>query len=476
MKSLTATTLGVLLILSTSVQAGTGDNRPPNIIYILADDLGYGDLSCYGQEAFETPQLDRMAREGMRFTQHYAGAPICAPSRASLMTGLHVGNTEIRSNRNDGEEPPYRGNYPLPDDSVTIAEVLKGAGYQTALIGKWGLGGPRSTGAPWLQGFDFSYGFLDQMDAHFYYPEYMWRNEEIEWIPENRNGKRGCYSHDLLISEALKYIESAKESKQPFFLYLSYTIPHAELLVPEAELAKFSGKFGEEEPYSYQPEVSHYAAQAKPKAAYAAMVSILDRDVGRIIDTLIKDGLQEDTLVIFSSDNGPAREGGANPEFFDSTAGLRGMKRSVAEGGIRVPMIAWWPGSIPAASETDHLSAFWDVGATLADLGGTEWPVKTDGLSFAPTLLGDTSKQSTPPYMFWAYGSQRAIRLGDWKGLYFHRKGALELYNLKVDPGETKDLANEYPVIHRIMMKALSEADTPHPDWKIARPKFEILP
>lgn len=461
----------VILVAFTILHRHANAAEKPNIIYILADDLGYGDLSCYGQKQFTTPHLDRMAQEGIRFTQHYAGSPICAPSRASLMTGLHLGHTEIRSNRNNGKQPPYRGNFPLSEDAITIPKVLKEQGYHTFAIGKWGLGGPESSGAAWKQGFDRFYGFLDQMDAHFYYPEFVWRGQEILEIPENKDGKRGLYSHTLFTDEALKFLKTEAKKEQPFFLYLAYTIPHAELLAPEEDMKRFRGKF-DETPYQYQPKRSHYAGQEEPKAAYVAMISRMDRDVGRILDTLKKEGLAENTLVIFSSDNGPAKEGGADPAYFDSSGGLRGFKRSVAEGGIRVPMIAWWPGQIKPGQISDHVSAFWDVGPTLAELAGTNWPAKTDGISFAPTLLGEDEKQTQHAYLFWAYGSMRAIRMGDWKGLYLHRDGDVALYNLKEDPAETTDLAEKYPVIQEIIRQAILAAETPHPDWKVAAPKY----
>ncbi len=447
-----------------------GQSTPPNIIYILADDLGYGDLSCYGQRSFQTPHLDRMAREGMRFTQHYAGAPICAPSRASLMTGMHLGHADIRSNRNDGNKAPYRGNHPLPAGSMTMARALQQAGYDTAFIGKWGLGGPKSSGAPWKQGFEFSFGFLDQMDAHFYYPEQIWKNQDLLPIPENHKGARELYIHDVFTQEALSFVKAERD--QPFFLYLAYTVPHAELLVPEEDLAPFRGKF-QERPYPYQPKRSHYAGQPEPLAAYAGMITRMDRDVGRILELLREQGLAENTLVLFSSDNGPAKEGGADPVHFNSNAGLRGFKRSVAEGGIRVPMITWQPGTVPAGSESDHVSAFWDVAPTLADVAGVEWSGARDGISFLPTLQGQAEKQINHAYLFWAYGSMRALRMGDWKGIYFHRKGRIELFNLKEDPDETTDLSSERPDLVRVMEKVMSEADVPHPDWKIARPKFE---
>jgi len=447
-----------------------GSSTPPNIVYILADDLGIGDLSCYGQTAFSTPHMDKMAAEGMRFTQHYAGAPICAPSRASLMTGMHLGHADIRSNRNDGNKPPYRGNHPLPADRMTIARALQQAGYETAFIGKWGLGGPRSSGAPWKQGFDHSYGFLDQMDAHFYYPPYLWNGEKIEPIPENADDKRSVYVHDLFTQQALTFLK--QERDRPFFLYLAYTIPHAELLVPEEDLAPFRGKF-KEVPYPFQPRRSHYAGQPEPLAAYAGMITRLDRDVGRILDLLRQNGLAENTLVIFSSDNGSAKEGGADPAHFNSSGGLRGFKRSVAEGGIRVPMIAWQPGTVPADTETGHVSAFWDVAPTLAEAAGVEWTGAKDGISFLPTLHGEPLKQTDHAYLFWGYGSMRAVRMGDWKGIYFHRKGRIELYNLIEDPAETTDLSSKRPDLVRIMERVMSEADVPHSDWKIARPVFE---
>ncbi|MEN6309195.1 MAG: arylsulfatase [Anaerohalosphaeraceae bacterium] len=449
----TAGLLGIgSLLPSCSAWESNGHRRQskPNVIYILADDLGYGDLSCYGQKRFATPNLDRLAQEGMRFTQHYAGSTVCAPSRCCLMTGLHTGHAQIRGNK--GVEP--EGQYPLAEGTYTLPRMFKDAGYATGAFGKWGLGGTGNSGDPSRQGFDLFFGYKCQSLAHFYYPKYLWRNEDKVELPDNDpKTQQGLYSSDLIMDEALQFVRANKD--KPFFMYLTGTIPHAELAVPEKNLAEFRGKYPEK-PFAG----NHYGAQPTPRAAFAAMVSKLDGDVGRVMDMLRELGLDNNTLVMFSSDNGPHKEGGADPDFFDSNGPLKGYKRDVYEGGIRVPMIARWPGMIAAGTVTDHISAFWDVLPTCAELAGGNSPA-CDGLSFLPTLLGRDKDQKQHEYLYWEFheqGGKQAIRMGQWKAVRLNvmknPDAAIELYDLSSDIGEQKNVAADHPDI-TTKMKAI---------------------
>ncbi len=456
--------LGVVLVSAACAEPQPADEPagmdvdapPPNVIYILADDLGYGDLGVYGQALIDTPNLDRLAAEGMVFTQHYAGSTVCAPSRASLMAGLHTGHTLIRDNK----AVPPEGEHPIPDSRMTLAERLQAVGYQTAAIGKWGLGAPETEGVPTRQGFGHFFGYNGQREAHSYYPDHLWRNEDRVELEANRDGGRGAYSHDLLADDVLRFIREATDV--PFFLYVPFTIPHAGLDVPEDSMAPYRGRF-EETP---SEAAGRYIAQATPRAAFAGMVSRLDWDVGRIVDLVDALGLRERTLVIFTSDNGPHAEGGADPEFFGSNGGLRGIKRDLYEGGIRVPMIARWPGQVAAGSRTDHVSAFWDVTPTLLELAGAPPPQDIDGLSFAPTLRGEP--QQTHEYLYWEFheqGGKQAVRMGDWKGVRLEvwqdPAGPIELYDLAGDPAETRDVAGDHPDVVARMAQLMREAHTP---------------
>jgi arylsulfatase A len=347
----------------------------PNIVFILADDLGYGDLGCYGQKEIKTSNLDRMAADGMRFTQHYAGSTVCAPSRCVLMTGLHTGHAAVRGNR----EIKPEGQYPIAAETITVAKVLKRAGYITAVVGKWGLGGPGSSGVPNKQGFDHWFGYLCQRKAHSYYPEYLWKNGKKVILEKNKAGKKGTYSHDLFTTEAMDFIRQNKNRR--FFLYLPYTIPHTRYEIPSTE------------PYSDRP-------WTKQEKVYAAMITRMDRDIGRIMNLLKKLNIDEKTIVFFSSDNGAAqrREGR-----FDSSGLLRGRKRDMYEGGIRVPMLARWPGKIKPASVTGHISAFWDFLPTCAELAGISAPKNIDGISMVPTLLGQDDRQKSHKFLYWEF-------------------------------------------------------------------------
>jgi len=441
------------MALSCGTMRFTDRRRKPNIIYILADDLGYGDLGCYGQKKVKTPNIDWLAAEGMRFTDHYSGSTVCAPSRNCLMTGQHTGHARIRGN--DGR--------PLLEEDLTVAELLKRAGYATGLVGKWGLGMNDTTGAPNRKGFGHFFGFLNQVNAHFYYPPFVWRNgDKVEMDGNDAEQQTGQYVHDLFTDEALRFIRANRSG--PFFLYLAYTIPHAELAVPEDSMAQYKGNFPEE---PWKEVDYHYGDQHTPHAAFAGMVSRLDRDVGRIMALLDELGLDEHTIVMFSSDNGPHREGGADPEFFESNGPLRGIKRDLYEGGIRVPMIARWPGTIEPGSVTDHISAFWDILPTCTQLANVATPKGIDGISFVPTLLGRMNEQKRHEYLYWEFdeqGGKQAMRRAEWKAVRLNAKrnldGPLELYNLDRDIGETTNVAAEYPEVAEEMAMLMKTART----------------
>ncbi|MDY7108830.1 MAG: sulfatase-like hydrolase/transferase [Planctomycetota bacterium] len=428
--------------------------RGPNIIYILADDLGYAELGCYGQEKLETPHLDRLAAEGMRFTQHYAGSAVCAPSRCVLLTGRHTGHAYIRNNRGK----PVVGQEPIPDATVTLGELLQQRGYTTCCTGKWGLGGPDTTGLPNQQGFDHWFGYLDQWNAHTHYPQYLWRNGKKVILEENADGRKRRYSHDLFTAEAIEFIR-ARERDEPFFLYVAYAVPHVSLHVPEDSLAQYEGRWPET-PF----EGGHYEAHPTPRAAYAAMVSRMDRDVGRIMAVLDELDLDDDTLVMFSSDNGPTYAGGADSAFFESAGPLRGLKGSLFEGGIRVPLIARWPGHVPAGRTSDHPCASWDLLPTFIELAGGEPPPDIDGISMLPVLLGRPLDQGRHTTFYWELGRQQALRAGDWKLLRrTSRKDetTIFLFNLRTDPGEQENLADRYPAIREQMLSLIRRVRTP---------------
>ncbi|MBI4624259.1 MAG: arylsulfatase [Verrucomicrobia bacterium] len=430
--------------------------RPPNIVYILADDLGYGDLGCYGQKLIRTPRVDGLAREGMRFTQHYSGAPSCAPARCVLMTGKHTGHARIRAN----SDRPI-----LPEDA-TVTEALLRAGYATGVFGKWGLGLKDSTGAPWRKGVDDFLGYLDQTHAHTYYPDYLWRNGRRIEIPENRNGQRRVYSHDLLAGAALDFIRRNKD--RSFFLYGAFTIPHAEVAVPEDSLAEYRGKWPEPKAFA---GAKTYAAQTEPRAVRAAMITRLDRDVGRIVDLLDELKLSDNTLVIFTSDNGPITAGGQDPEFFDSNGPLRDLKFKLYEGGIRVPFIARWPGRIAAGSESQLVSDFADMFPSFAELAGANLPAGLDGVSILPTLFGQQAKQRARDYFYWEAAPQQALRRGDWKLYRAAPDQPVELYNLATDIGETTNVASAHPEITARLTQLLTTSRVESVEFPLNRKK-----
>jgi arylsulfatase A len=438
------------LLLAPPARAAEVPATPrPNVIFILADDLGYAELGCYGQKKIRTPHLDRLAAEGMRFTQFYAGNAVCAPSRCVLMTGKHPGHAFVRDNRSVKPE----GQYPLPAGTVTIAGLLKALGYTTAAAGKWGLGPPGSSGDPLKQGFQHFFGYNCQAHAHNHYPTYLWRDERKIDVKGNTGGATGKqHSHDLFEAEALRFIEGHKD--RPFFLYLPFTIPHVALQVPDDSLAEYKGKW-EDPPYKGG---KGYLPHPHPRAAYAAMVTRMDRSVGRILDLVKKLKLDERTVVFFSSDNGPTHGGvgGSDSAFFASAGPLRGLKGSLYEGGIRVPFIARWPGRIAAGTVSDLPCASYDVLPTLCELTGARTPKDVDGLSLVPTLLGKAG-QKKHDFLYWefpGYGGQQAVRLGDWKGVRQNlNKGntTIQLYNLARDVGERDNVAAKHPdVVKRI--------------------------
>ncbi len=434
----TSTMIGSIAIATCSCANGTGQVEYPNVIYILVDDLGYADLGCYGQQIIQTPHIDAMAANGVQFTQHYAGCTVSAPSRCALMTGKHTGHTYVRGNKGMKCTDGRVYDTAIPAEEFTLAELFKQRDYATACIGKWGLGGPETSGAPNNQGFDYFYGYLGQGFAHNYYPDFLHENNAIVCL----DGKE--YSHDLIEQKALNFITQNQDN--PFFLYLTFTIPHAELLLPDEYMEDHLDKY-EETPF-VRADNGSYSSQEQPRAAFASMVERMDNSVGTINSLLKELGIDENTLVIFSSDNGAHHEGGADPQFFNSTGVYRGVKRDLYEGGIRVPMIAYWNGVIPAGVKNDEISAFWDMMPTFADLIGVDAPDYSDGVSILPALYGEPSGGSETLYWeFHEQGGKQAVRQGDWKLIRFKAKNKVksyyELYNVVEDPSEKSNLASQ---------------------------------
>lgn len=436
--------------------AGGAATRPPNIVWIMGDDLGIGDLGCYGQQQIRTPNIDRIAKEGMRFTDAYAGCTVCAPSRSVLMTGLHMGHTPIRSNP---------GGAPLLANEVTVAQMLKKAGYTCGGFGKWGLGEVGTDGVPSKHGFDEFFGYLHQVHAHYYYPEYLIDNEKKFPLPGNENGKRTTYSHDAIAGRALDFIR--KHRSRPFFCYVPFTIPHLELLVPEDSLAEYRGKVAEDKPYV--TERKHYADQLHPRAAYAGMVTRMDRDVGRIMALLKELKLDGETIVFFTSDNGGA-ERLRGDDYFRGNGPFRGHKQNLYEGGIRTPMLVRWPGRIKAGAESRLPWMFADFFPTAAELAGQPAPKGLDGISVVPELLGRAG-QKRHEFLYWelpAYQAatatfrpglpMQAVRMGDWKAVRPKPDAPLELYNLADDIAETKNVAAANPAVMARIEKYLAGA------------------
>lgn len=495
--------LGYLIACNSSKPATAATtlelpSKKPNIIFILADDLGYGELGCYGQEKIETPHIDALAKTGIKFTQHYSGSPVCAPSRCVLLTGKHTGHAYIRGNdewkaRGDVwdfakavEDPNLEGQRPLPKDSLTIADLLKTQGYRSALIGKWGLGGPLTEGIPANQGFDLFYGYNCQRQAHTFYPKHLWKNTEKVWlnndlVPPRTKLAEGAdpadaksyapfnlkeYTPTLMQQEAVQFIKANQNN--PFFLYYATPIPHVPLQAPKRWVDYYRQKLGSETPYLGD---KGYFPHQHPRAAYAAMISYLDEQVGELIATLKSTGQYDNTLIIFTSDNGPTYAGGADTPFFDSGQPFEceygRAKGFVQEGGIRVPFIASWPGQIAANSQSDHISAFWDVLPSLCQVSGAAIPPNRDGLSFVPTLLGQSAQQQEHAYLYWefpSYKGQQAVRMGQWKGIrknIFEGNMKVELYNLATDLQEQNNVASKYPEIVEQIEAIMVEAHTP---------------
>jgi arylsulfatase A-like enzyme len=439
----------------------------PNIILIVADDLGYGEVGAYGQKKIKTPNLDRMAAEGMRFTQFYAGSTVCAPSRATLMTGLHTGHVRIRGNT---------PRVPLAREDLTIAELLKHSGYATCAIGKWGLGleptGETLRKDQWFatpnqKGFEEWFGYIDQQKAHDYYPEQLWRNEDLFQLDRNMYGNKGDYSHHYFTRAALNFPLINKN--KPFFLYLAYTIPHA-----NPKLARETGNGMEvpsDEPYSNE-------TWPQPEKDKAAMITLMDRDIGLLLDVLKEHGLDENTVVFFTSDNGPHKAGGNDPEFFNASGPFRGIKRDLYEGGIRVPMIARWPGKIPAGEVSDQVWAFWDFLPTASEIARIPPPRRIDGISMLPALLG-RKQTNQHAFLYWEFherGSKQALRMGDWKAVRLAPGAPLELYHLRNDPGETKNVAADNLKIVAKMEASLKTARAESEHWPLRSPPEQKKP
>lgn len=465
---LTLTLFGVVIYSCSNEKNKLESEREPikpNVIFILADDLGYGDLSCYGQKNFETPNIDRLAQQGMLFNQHYSGATVCAPSRSALLSGMHTGHTPIRGNHEIGLE----GQYPIPDSVLTIAEVFKEAGYSTGAYGKWGLGYPGSEGVPNNQGFDEFYGYNCQRLAHHYYPYHLWRNDKVDTLFANEGKSKEIYAPEVIHTEALSFLEKNKDN--PFFMFYPSAIPHAEMIAPDSIMDKHRGKYLPEKAYKGLDEgegyrQGPYESQTESHAAFVAMIEILDGQVGEIMTKVQELGIADRTMIIFTSDNGPHREGGADPIYFDSNGPLRGFKRDLYEGGIRVPLIVSWPGQIAGGSTSDHVSAFWDFLPTFADIAGLEGvdETKLDGISMAPTLL-ENGEQIPHDYLYWEFhekGGRQAIRQGKWKAVRYNvfddRNSIPELYDLSTDIGEKNNLASEYPELVQKMATIMSES------------------
>jgi uncharacterized sulfatase len=461
----------IALLFWVAASLVTAAATKPNIIFILADDLGYGEVGCFGQKVIQTPNLDRVAREGMRFTHFYAGSTVCAPSRAVLMTGKHTGRVSVRGNGGVAKQV-------LSQSEKTVAEALKGVGYSTGLIGKWGLGDFEpggEAGLPTRRGFDYFFGYANQTHAHNYYPDVLFRNEQrvplkngVKAAPNARNFKtfisggatnRVEYSHDLFANEALDWVRAQRE--KPFFLYLALTLPHA-----NNEGARLFGDGAE------VPEYGVYADKdwPNPDKGHAAMITRMDRDVGRLLDLLKELGIQKNTLVIFSSDNGPHKESGSNPQRFQSSGPFSGLKRSLTDGGIRVPTIAWWPGTVKAGKTSEHVAYGGDFFATVCDLTGAELPQGLDSISFASTLKGK-GRQKKHEYLYWEFyeqGSRQAVRFGDWKAIREPMfTGEVKLFNLKDDVREEKNLADANPKVLARAIKYLEQAHVRDERWQV---------
>ncbi len=458
------------LAIAALAQEAPTTVRAPNILLVFADDLGWGELGCYGQQRIETPHLDRLAAGGMRFTQFYAGAPVCAPSRDVLFTGRHTGHCSVRDNREnkDGNGKSAEGQFPLPAGTQTLGTVLRTAGYDTACMGKWGLGGPGGTGAPDQQGIETFFGYLCQREAHTFYPRKLWDNRVEVPLPDNadKQAKDRTYACDVILEQGLQFLRT--ERNKPFFLAWTTTLPHLALQVPERDLERYRGRF-DETPYTGG---KGYTPHPTPRAAYAAMITRLDWEVGQLLGAIEARGQLGNTLVLFTSDNGPTHDvGGVDTEFFASAGPLRGRKGSVWEGGIRVPMIASWPGVVPAGIVSERVAGAVDILPTLAEVAGAPVAKPVDGITFAPTLRGrdaDT-RDRVLVWHFNGYGGQQAVREGNLKavrtGLHKNPEAPLQLFDLAKDIGEQRDLAAERPEDAARLRALLQQSFTPSPDF-----------
>lgn len=470
-KSMKLTKIFLTLSAVFSPASMISASEKPNIIYIMADDLGYRDLSCYGQKVIKTPNIDKIAAEGMMFTQHYSGSAVCAPTRCMLLTGMHAGHAQVRNNsagifknKADKKNPAGEGQYPLKRGTETIGTVLQKQGYETLAVGKWGLGGPDNEGSPKKQGFDHFFGYLCQRQAHNYYPTHLWRNDRMVKLDGNGDGKQVTgkqYAPDLIKDEVLGFID--KNKKKPFFIYYATIIPHVSLQVPldDPHLAEYEKTVKDPKPFNGG---GSYVKNATPHATYAAMISRLDSYVGEVVARLKKHGLYDKTLIIFTSDNGPTNAGGGGASFFNSAGELRASKGSLYEGGIRVPFVARWKGNIKPGSKSDHASAGWDMLATFADLTGAKLKSKGDGISMLSALTGKGT-QKKHDHMYWELGSQAAVRKGDWKA-YRRGGGKVMLYNLANDIGEKKNLAASEAEKLKELTALLKSSRTEHADFR----------
>jgi arylsulfatase A-like enzyme len=466
------THLHICLLLSTFFFQCKGQvinnkaTKKPNIIYILADDLGYGDVGFNGQQKINTPTLDQMAKNGITFSQHYAGSAVCGPSRASLMTGLHAGHSSVRAN------PKWtKSGLPVDfkDEEITLAESLKKAGYRTGIVGKWALAENLAETQPNNQGFDYFYGFNKHITAHHYYPEEIWENKKLlKLVNNNTKEKKGAHVQELFTQKAIEFIE--REHKNNFFLYLPFTTPHFELTLPE----KHKTAYREKGWPLRKMKSKHYYNDPDGHVTYAAMVSKMDNDIQRILTTLKKLGVDDNTLVIFTSDNGHEYDN-TKSEFFNSNGPFRGKKRDVYEGGIRVPFVATWPGHIKKGTTSSHASAFWDVKATFCEIAGVSLEGKSDGVSFLPALKGNNNKQKEHDYLYWEMneraGPIQALQKGDWKLVYFKSKNRYELYNLKNDPSENKNVITTELQVFEDLKNTLAKARTPHLEFPLTKKK-----
>ncbi len=455
--------------------AGGAAGSRPNVILILCDDLGYGDLGCYGQKKNKTPHIDALAQEGMLFTDHYSGSTVCAPSRSVLMTGQHTGHTPVRGNGARGRRPDGSDPRALELNTYTIPKMFKAAGYQNGMFGKWGLGSQEDSGNALQQGFDAFYGYYSQSHAHTYYPMYLWENDtkvEMDGL---------TYSHDVIWGKGIEFIRGCAEAKMPFFCYYSITVPHASMSAPAALHEKWRKVYPE-----FDKVVGRYGGEGmgkdseviNPIAGFAAMIENLDLQVGALMAELKKLGIERSTLVIFTSDNGAHHEGGHDPEFWDSNGPLRGLKRSLTDGGIRTPMLMRWPAVIQPGRRTAHISAFWDFLPTLAELAGQRVPdgAEIDGISMLPLMTGDEQQQREHPVLYWAFneqGAKQAVRAGQWKLIRYrdNTNGAHEihLYNLEKDIGEENNLADKFPEVVAQCIKLMDEQHRESPYYPVEK-------